>query len=153
MNKLLTVLTLLFSIQACSSTSQLSTEVIEKLFTLDATKQELFDRSVDWAAKYYLGSKTVIEVKDKERGRIIGTGLLKITNSFGMRQDVYSYTLQIDVKENKARIRISQISKYAGTGGSVAEISYFEKEIRENINNTINDFSTAIQHNTKDTDW
>lgn len=147
------MLVLIFSVQACSSTSQLSTEIIEKQFTLEATKQELFDRSVDWAAKHYLGSKTVIEVKDKERGKIIGTALLKITNSFGMRQDVYSYTLQIDVKENKARIRISQVSKYAGTGGSVAEISYFEEEIREKINNTINDFSMAIKQDTDDTDW
>ncbi|WP_182021314.1 DUF4468 domain-containing protein [Vibrio parahaemolyticus] len=141
MKKYLFTMVLGLFLIGCASVSP--EQGVERIVEVDTSKSETFDKSLDWAARFYVDSKSVIEVKDAERGRIIGRGVLIISSSMGMREDLYAYTLQIDVKEDKARIKMNNIRPYAGKGG-VSDPSYFEEEILEKMNSVAESFATAL---------
>jgi hypothetical protein len=154
MKKLL--IPLLFAVlsSGCASTisSPVSTQVVEEKLEVPGTKLELFNKSLDWTAQHYNDSKSVIEVRDSERGKIIGRGVLLIESSMGLRKDYYSYTLQIDIKDNKVRIKMNNIAPYAGING-VSDPSYFMDEIIAELNSTAKLYFTSIKSETDDNEW
>lgn len=154
MKKLLIPLIFAFLSIGCASAISLpvSTGVVEEKLEVLGTKLELFNKSLDWTAQHYNDSKSVIEVRDSDRGKIIGRGVLLIKSSMGLREDYYSYTLQIDVKDNKVRIKMSNIAPYAGIGG-VADPSYFMDEIIAELNSTAKLYFASIKSDTNDNEW
>lgn len=91
--------------------------------TIAASKSDLFVRALSWMSKVFKSSKTVIQMQDKESGRIIGKAAIVWRYRF-MGDGCVSlihYTITIDVKDNKARIALSdfhhQGCTYAISGG------------------------------------
>ncbi len=66
-----------------------------------ASKDDLYKRAKNWVVHNYVSPKNVIQVDDKEEGKIICTGTFVI--HFGGKTPSIRHTLEIDVKDNKYR--------------------------------------------------
>ncbi|MEY8241111.1 MAG: DUF4468 domain-containing protein [Cycloclasticus sp.] len=74
-----------------------------------ADKDVLYDRAAVWIASTFVSANDVVQNKNKEAGRIMGRGVATIYITSGMTQVPYSYrySIRIDVKDNKARIKFA----------------------------------------------
>lgn len=85
---------------------------------LNQSKNELFIKAKTWLANNYVSAKDVIQLEDKEAGKLIAKGFHKVPmkSVFG---NVVSYDqiwsiATIEVKDNKYRITINQFNHVAG---------------------------------------
>lgn len=69
------------------------------------TKNEIYDISLDWMARTFFDTKEVIELKDKEDGKIIGKGITFFRGKIGwFSADIpCRFTMIIEAKDNKYR--------------------------------------------------
>lgn len=78
---------------------------LQKVHEIDLKKSVIFDKSLEWMAQTFVDSKAVIELKDKESGKIIGKG----RTSFNVESGLSSvpipcrFTLMLEAKDNKYR--------------------------------------------------
>ena len=79
---------------------------------LNKGKDELYDITLEWMAKVFKDSKSVIEVKDKNRGKIIGKGYWVVT---GFGNTGVTFTLSISIKESKIRGQFENYGYYDGS--------------------------------------
>ena len=49
---------------------------VQKVHDVDLTQNEIYDISLEWMARTFFDSKEVIELKDKDNGKIIGKGIV-----------------------------------------------------------------------------
>jgi hypothetical protein len=47
---------------------------MQKVHDIDLAKNEIYDKSLEWMAQTFSGSREVMELKDKDKGLIIGKG-------------------------------------------------------------------------------
>lgn len=112
--KLLSILILSALITACGGPRYALIPPEEQGHTVvielpNETKETLFNRATEWVAIKYVSGKDVIQEKNPETGRIIGRGVTTIVVDSGGLMDAYdqySYSIIIDVKDNKARIQL-----------------------------------------------
>jgi len=95
--------------------------VYEKTFeNLGKAKIDLFGYSKKWMADTFQSANSVIQSEDLNTGQIIGKGIVEST-PIGMASVLgskgYLFSVQLDLKENKARIRIYNIQMLIKTGG------------------------------------
>lgn len=102
------VLVFLGFLSGCATHSvPLGDERVQFIHDIDATKGEIFGRTVDWMAESFADSKSVIEVEDALRGKIIGKGITQF--SAGSPETGWGayiptrFTLVVDVKEGRVR--------------------------------------------------
>ena len=92
--------------------------IYEGIFSIDNKSQkELYSNASQWFVDFFKSSKDVIQSQDKEQGRIVGKGiLLEQIKIWGMAtQYPNEVTIQIDVKDNKYRYRIYNMTLSIGT--------------------------------------
>lgn len=77
--------------------------------TINGSKSELFLLAQSWMAANYKSANDVVQMIDKEAGRIIGKGSLKApAKPMGMGNYYWvRYTITIDVKDNRIRCVLS----------------------------------------------
>ncbi len=76
-----------------------------------ANKTELYNRAMIWMAKNYVSANDVIQVSDKEEGRIIGKGTIRIDMSGLVERIVYvDHTISIYTKDGKYKYIITDLS-------------------------------------------
>ncbi len=88
----------------------------------DATEDQLFFKANEWFAIFFKSSKDVIQLSEKESGKIIGKGLTSVYfKTFGMTKDMgyVSFTIDIDIKEGKYRYTIRDFWHDAGSSSNV----------------------------------
>jgi hypothetical protein len=183
MKKLIAGIALLISISIQAQNWPIDKETNKILFTdvikVDSVSQdELFLRAHEWCAKSYNDSKEVIQLNDKNAGKIVGKGAFRVTvKAIGM---VYAggyvkYTFSIAVKEGRFKYEISDFyhtkegSDMAADGGSLENEkpvcgtfmitkSYWSQIKSQAYDNTIalieslNTFMTA-KSDTKNDNW
>lgn len=119
MKKLLFTGLLVLSLTGCMSmptpTSTPMTNVVDVVEINGQTKDQIFEKSKIWIAKSFKSANNVIQYQDKSTGQIIGKGTIPFPcegfidcGAFG--QDRVNFTIQIDTKDNKARISFSDIT-------------------------------------------
>jgi hypothetical protein len=80
--------------------------MIRQVFAVQLSKDEIFDRALEWCAKKAVGRKDAVILKEREKGKIIARGSAKYSEFFDFLVDRrFGYTLTIEVKE--ARYRVS----------------------------------------------
>ena len=67
--------------------------------------EEIFDRTVEWMAVTFVDSREVVELKDRERGKIIGNGMEEFKDVVNIRECKFMIT--IEIKDNRFRITFS----------------------------------------------
>lgn len=101
----------IFSIYYCTAQELVFTEIDS---AIKGSKDELFVKSKSWAATYFKDAKSVIQLDDKEAGKLIckGAGNVPVKNGFGevCYYDKLWFLATINVKDNKTRIIISDFS-------------------------------------------
>lgn len=114
--------------------------VYEKVDSLEGfSKEQLFGFSKKWFADTFRNAKNVIQSEDFETGQLIGKGETGIVNSeykesgkliwTDLITSTYKFTIQIDIKDQKYRLRIYDISrpfKFLLTDGSPVSSSLEE---------------------------
>ena len=91
--------------------------------TVVGTKDELFVKANEWIALAFKNANAVIQVKDKEAGKLVGKGTMQCM--YGTRAWAFPITVQfvvtIDVKDRRYRYEFSDFwaksyeSRYDGT--------------------------------------
>ena len=78
---------------------------MQKVHDIDLTKNEIYDLSLEWMARTFFDNKEVIEIKDKENGKIIGKGITMFKGKIGwFSADIpCRFTLILEAKDNKYR--------------------------------------------------
>lgn len=102
----------------------------------DKTKSQLFSNAKVWMANTFVSSKDVIQSEDKEAGNIIGKGFTKVyfKSMVTIERNDY-FTIQIDVKDNKYRYKIHDITvtsdgaDLGGSFGSVPKTSFTDDQL------------------------
>lgn len=83
----------------------------QKVDTIDGTKDQLFVKANEWVAQSFNDAKSVIQMHDKEAGKIIAKGVMQSTSSMGamIGSGTYyiSYTLSITTKDGRYKIVLS----------------------------------------------
>lgn len=124
--------------------------VYEKVLdSLSLNKDALFAASKKWIANNYKSAESVIQSEDKTTGQIIGKGMstviLSEEGSFLTTGFDYKYSIQIDVKDNKCRLRVYDIKRFIKSSSVLVadmetplETLYEEKELAAGkLNRTI----------------
>lgn len=73
-------------------------------------KNELFSRAREWFAKAYKSSTNVIQMEDKENGKIVGKASLQVYhNAWGMTSEAgyINYTISIYMKDGRYKYEIT----------------------------------------------
>jgi hypothetical protein len=78
---------------------------MQKVHEIDLTKNEIYDISLEWMARTFFDSKEVIELKDKDNGKIIGKGIIGFRGKIGWfsANIPCRFTLIVEAKDNKYR--------------------------------------------------
>ena len=117
MKKLLAAFAL-FTLASCAGMEPLSDadKTVEKVVEVPGyTKDQIYTATKIWLAENFVSSKSVIEVDDKESGRIIGNANIKYPCSGGMdclakmhwRLNV---SLRVDMKDQKFKLAFTNMS-------------------------------------------
>lgn len=106
-NKLIILFLLLYPITGFSflDSSKFEFEMID---SLKANKSELYSYARQWVANEFVSANSVIQMEDKDVGKIIGKGVysFKDEDQYSTTQFNIKFTLEITVKDNKYRIRL-----------------------------------------------
>jgi len=87
--------------------------------TVNADKNYIYVKAHEWISKTYNSAKTVIDMQDKEAGKLIGKAKITITPSSysshgSIAASVVDYIISIDVKDGKYRCIISDFTHEGG---------------------------------------
>ncbi len=103
-------------------------DILEVVEVDNTSKEELYNRAIQWFSTAYKSANDVIQLADKEQGVIIGKGaVVTYIKVLGSQHDaglVY-YTITISAKDNKYKYEINSVyhdkeySELAGSGGSL----------------------------------
>jgi len=94
-----------------SSTNKITYAEVINVDSL-TSKQELYSRAREWFAKTYNSSKEVLQMEDKESGKIIGKALIQVYyKMLGMDHEhgYINYTITIAVKDGKYKYEITDL--------------------------------------------
>ena len=110
MNKIMYYFVCILSVIAFASCASMPIAPIEdrsmqKVHDIDLTKNEIYDISLEWMARTFFDNKEVIEIKDKENGKIIGKGITTFKGKIGWfsANIPCRFTLIVEAKDNKYR--------------------------------------------------
>ena len=140
------VVAVLFS--GCATTASTPVPEADKelqfIETMTISQDKAFDASVDWFAESFVDSKEVLELKDKERGKIIGKGVIPQCFSMGSPSTGWGVvikcrvTIIIEIKENRVRTTYKDITSLGKDG---ATYPIFDKKYNDEARAQI----TALQ--------
>jgi hypothetical protein len=83
--------------------------------SLSGTKDDLYVKAHEWLAKTFVSANDVIQMQDKDAGKLIGKGALSIQTDNGVlmggvKTSYVRYTLSITVKTGKYKCVISDFT-------------------------------------------
>lgn len=111
MNKSISIIGLLLTSVVLSTNAQ-SPVIYSEVIQVDSvSKNELYSRAKIWFVKTYKSSKDVLQLDDKEDGKIIGKAVMKYVPSFlsgsSATKGYINYTISVFVKEGRYKYEIT----------------------------------------------
>lgn len=130
-------------------------------------KDQLFDGTKMWIAETFRSAKAVIEYEDKEKGTIIGNGIIKYPcsgfNCVAKGDWKVLFTMKVDVKEDRFRLSFTNLKlKWPPTVNSLGAQRGYEGRINsrgdfETIKPALlkigDDLLAFFKKDSKDSDW
>ena len=123
----------------------------------ELNKDEIFTGALEWIALKYNSANDVIQLKDKEAGKIIVKG--NFSSSLFGKQGFLKHTLRLEFKDNRFRYTYTDFSYYSsGSGDMPFEGTMFSKKkiistTQSQVENSIKDMTNFIKNQGKDSDW
>ena len=110
---------------------------VEVLEFENRTKDDLFDKTIEWVTLNYNSANDVVQLNDKEAGKLIVKGIVVLPASMGRTLNI-NHTLTFEFKENRMRYRYTGFSGfYLDYNGNAGSSSSFESEIWKKNNSTL----------------
>ena len=161
MKKLLSISIALFIIGCAAMTKvDLPKEdlMVQRVLEVELNQAEIYARSLEWMAKTFVDSKEVVEVKDRENGRIIGKGLTSFTNV--IVKIPCRYTITIEAKDGKARVTMENFVGLWGEHHNMprplpqmqSELKMLE-EVKAKLNLLADDLYSHLKKSKTNDDW
>ncbi|TFH40621.1 MAG: DUF4468 domain-containing protein [Chrysiogenales bacterium] len=105
---------------------------IRQVFSVQLSKDEIYDRSLEWSAKRLSRVNDDIVVKDREKGMIIARGTGVYSEYFDFLVDrEFSYTLMIEAREGRYRITFDNFVVYYDERQLKSSTAIFKFEINK----------------------
>ena len=127
--------------------------------TVNLDQDKVFNFAIDWFAESFVDSKEVLELKDRERGKIIGKGVIPQCFSVGPPSAGFSMfrcrvTIIIEIKENRVRTTYKDITALGKDGASNALLEKkFNDQARAQIENLQAKLVTYLSKKKNDSSW
>lgn len=137
MKNIILVITLLALLTRCSPYKNITAMEYPVPFqftiidSVQGSKNDLYVRANEWMAKAFVSSKSVIQMQDKEAGKIIGKAVINIplieTNNLS---ETVNYTISIDVKDGRYRCVLSDFyhEGVVYAGGRTPDLGSLERK-------------------------
>lgn len=120
-------------------------------------KDDLFNKTIEWIILNYNSADDVIQLKDKELGKIIVKG--NFSSNMYMKKGWINHTLIFEFKDNKFRYKYTDFSYYStGSGEMPFESSIMSKKkllktTDAKIDNSMLNLKEHIIQNRVDSNW
>lgn len=122
--------------------------MIRQVYSVGLSKDEIYDRALEWCAKKLASVNDDIVVKDKEKGKIIGKGTGKYSEYFDFLVDrEFSYTITIEARDGRYRVTYDNFIVYYDERqlkSSKAEFKFEINKIRKQIDKLLDDIRDYI---------
>ena len=117
---------------------------VQRVIEVPATnKDTLFDKSRMWYASAFRKANAVIQYENKENGRIMGNGIISITE-LGASRDL-RISVETEVKDNKSRITVSGLSLSDPRYGEMGVQKRYWDEFKMQINDMMNGYEQYLK--------
>ncbi len=120
------ILLVLVSVMAINLYAQEPLSFSEVVQVEGISKGELYNRAKIWFAEVYKDAKEVIQVDDKESGKIIGKGTEPFTQSFmtssAITKGGISYIIKVFLKDGRYKYEITDFT-HSAHGGNFGKYS------------------------------
>lgn len=141
-------------------------QMIRQVYTVELTKNDIYERALEWCARKMAGVNDDIVVKDKEKGKIIGKGTGKYSEYFDFLVDrEFSYNITVDIKDGRYRVTFDNFVVYyderqikSSKAEFKFEISKIKKQVdklMENLRDSVSKGTTEKEKETikKEEEW
>ena len=123
---------------------------------IQMSKNEIYDNAILWLAESFKWSKAVIDLKDREIGTIAVNSSVDIKIYFGVGASA-KFKLKIDIKENKYRLKFSNVIMVFSTGPETpieeAKRKYLEPKVIEKFNEISASLESYLLNAEKNKAW
>jgi hypothetical protein len=99
--------------------------------SVSGSKNELYVRAHEWVAKSFVNANEVIQMNDKDAGKLIAKGIMTsdvpLGAMVGTAHYQISFTISIDVKQDKYRVSMKNYTLVSGrVSGGTGNPVFFE---------------------------
>ena len=135
-----------------------------EVVTVDSSisSNELYSRGREWFAKAYKSSTDVIQMDDKENGKIVGKALIQVYHKAlgsNFRSGYINYTISLYLKDGRYKYEITNFhhtGQYVGDGNTIPDygacedmINTTRKTMGISYQKTFNYYLTQLDENIK----
>lgn len=132
-------LLVLLSVCCAPEMATLEQERYQNMVDVNLTKEQIFNKTLQWMAETFKSSKHVIEYKDLAEGMIIGNASVQVQavkDPFGsIPPGLVAFTMKIEIKDGKYRLTTYHYAKNDLT--TTMDMWYHTKETIEDVNQKI----------------
>lgn len=163
MNRITHYIVCVFSVVALASCASAPIAPIEdrsmqKVHDVDLTKNEIYDISLEWMARTFFDKKEVIEIKDKDNGKIIGKGITMFKGKIGWfsANIPCRFSLIIEAKDNKYRTTYNNFVGLYGesqTRPEPLEKKEYVEAVKAKLADIDDDLYSYLKKSKSNTDW
>jgi hypothetical protein len=84
---------------------------VQIIKSVPLAKDEIYSQTLIWMAENFKSSKSVIDMKDKELGVIIGNGAVDVNlgSKFLPVNNTFTFKMKVEMKDNKLRLTFSNV--------------------------------------------
>jgi len=129
--------------------------IVRQIHEVKLTKNEIFSKCLEWMAQIFTDSKEVIELKDKETGKIIGKGITNFMSG-GIVSIPCRFTIVIEIREYKYRATyknfIGLFGKYRNDPIPLKHKAYID-EVKTKLMNLDQDLYVYLTTSKKANNW
>ncbi|MCD4768675.1 MAG: DUF4468 domain-containing protein [Bacteroidales bacterium] len=139
-------------------TGKITYEAIESSDSLN--KDEIYLKTLEWFALSFSSSNDVIQLKDKDAGKVIGKGNFMM--NYYSRNPTIFFTITIMIKDGRYKIVITDL-KYLDIQGDEFNLESFPKSwagkkklystLDMNVKSILNDYKSHINNLVDEDDW
>lgn len=152
MKRLICVI-LVLSLSACVSTIKEETLTTSRIYDIKGkTAEFIYKQSLDYLAYTFKDSKSVIEVKDPERCKIIGRGQIGSFDENFVRPVRLYGTITLNCKEGKSRLTVSNLIVKDLQFREYLPYDYSRSEVEEVLSSFLNNYNNFTQKK-EDDNW
>jgi len=148
------------SLASCASMpiAPIEDRSMQKVHDIDLTKIQIYDISLEWMARTFFDNKEVIEIKDKENGKIIGKGITTFKGKIGWfsANIPCRFTLIVEAKDNKYRTTYNNFVALYGenqTRPEPLEQKEYVDAVKAKLTAVDDDLFNYLKKSKSNTDW